>query len=81
VIRTDLDHFLVRLLTQPLGEACVVFGASGLPQTAVGDLADENVLEAIGRLSPDRRALFPCDEVAQEQVVANVLEVVRVVLR
>jgi hypothetical protein len=69
VIRANLDHFLVGLLAQPFREACVVFGAPGLRQTAVRDLADEHVLEAIRRLSANRRTLFSCDEVAQEQVV------------
>ena len=81
VIRTDLDQLLVGLLAQPLGKACVVFGAPGLRQTAVRDLADEHVLEAIRRLAADRRTLFAGDEVAQEQVVEQVLELVRVVLR
>ena len=80
VVGADLEQLLVGLLAQPLREAGVILGPPGFRETAVGDLADEHVLEPVGRFTGDRRPLFARDEIAQEEVVENVLDLVRVVL-
>ena len=81
VVRADLQQLLLGLLAQPLRKACVVLRAAGLREPAVGDLADQDVLEAVRRLAADRRALRPGDQVAQQQVVEHVLQLVGIVFR
>ena len=76
VVGADLDEFLARDLVQPVGDLLVQVGAGALGQTGVGDVADEDVLEAVGALARDRRAALAGDEVAQEQVVEDGLEIV-----
>src|SRR4029453_13417720 len=69
VIRPNLEQLLTGPLPEPLGEPTMVRSPSRLREAAVGDLADENVLEAIGVLAADRRARLGQDELAQEQVI------------
>ena len=45
VVRADLQQLFARVLSQPLGEALVVTGASGLGEPAVRNLADHHMLE------------------------------------
>jgi hypothetical protein len=53
----------------------VVVGALELRQAAVGDLADEDVLETVGHLARDRRAALGEDEIAQHQAFEHGLDV------
>ena len=78
VVGADLDELLARDLMQPVGDLLVQLGAGTLRETRVGDVADEDVLEAVRVLARDRRAALAGDEVAQEQVVEDRLEVVHV---
>ena len=81
VVGADLEQLLVRALPQPLGEPRVVLGPARLRETAVRNLLDQHVLEAIRRLAGDRRARLPRDEVAKQEIVEHVFELVCVVLR
>ena len=50
---------------EPFGEARVILGPRRFRQPGVGDVADEDVLEAISRLARERRSQLGLDEVAQ----------------
>ena len=78
VVGADLDQLLARTLLEPAGEARMVAGAGGLRQPCVGHLADQHVLEAEGDLAADRRARLGQQEVAQEQVVEGVADILDV---
>ena len=83
VVRADLHELVAGALREPLREARVVLRASELREPGVRDLADEQVLEAVGGLAGDRRARLAEQELAQEQVVeqrVDVLDVGREVL-
>ena len=75
VVGPDLDELLARDLVQPVGDLLVQLGAGALGEARVGDVADEDVLEAVRALARDRRAALAGDEVAQEQVVEDGLEI------
>ena len=74
VIGTDLQELVARAFLQPLGERGMVIGPRGLRDAAVSDLADEHVLELVGLLAADRRALLWNHEVAEEQVLEQLVE-------
>ena len=80
MVGANLEQLLVGSFAQPLRELRVVLGAARLRQAAVGDLLDQHVLEPVRRLAGDRRAGLARDEVAQQQVVEHVFELVGVVL-
>src|SRR5262249_61104465 len=50
VVRSDLEQLVSGPLPEPLGEARVMLGARRLREARVRDVADEDVLEAVGRL-------------------------------
>ena len=62
-------------LVHPVGDLLVQLGARALGEPGVGDVADQDVLEAVGALARDRRAALAGEEVAQEQVVEHRLEI------
>ena len=69
VVGANLGQLVPRALAEPAGEALVQLGAGRLGEARVGDLADQDVLEAIGKLARDRRPPLLEQELAQEQVV------------
>ena len=83
VVAADLDQLVAGALLEPAGEPRVVVRPRRLGQACVGDLADEHVLETERDLAADRRARLGEQEVAEQQVVdrlADVLDVRREVL-
>ena len=77
VVCPDLEQLLAGALREPLGEPSVVLRTRELRQARVGDLADEEVLEAVRGLAGDRRARLAQEELAQE-VVEQRVDVVEV---
>ena len=78
VVRPDLEQLVSRPLAEPLGEARMVCRPRGLREARVRDVADEDVLEAIGLLVGERRARLVDDEVSQLEVLESVLDAVTV---
>ena len=80
MVGTDLQQLLARALSEPLREPRVVLRARELRKARIGDLPDEQVLEAVGRLAGDRGARLAQQELPHQEVVEQhvyVLEVGR----
>src|SRR5215211_8867399 len=75
VERADLEQFVAGSIVEPVGEAQVVLGPRSLRETAVRDLADQHVLEAVGLLAGDRRAGLGDHEVARKPLVDDAVDV------
>ena len=78
VVGTDLDELFARRLVQPLRHLQVELGTGGLREPGVGDVADQDVLEAVGLLARDRGAVLAREKVALQQAVEDRLELVDV---
>jgi hypothetical protein len=78
VVGADLDELLHAALVQPVGEGGVKLGPGRLGQAGIGDLAGEDVLEAKRLLAADRRTLLAQEEVAQEQGLEHLVDVLDV---
>ena len=76
MVGADLEQLLAGALAQPACEALVQVGPRGFGETRVRDLADQDVLEAVGGLSRDRRAQLRDEELAQQQGVEHRIELV-----
>ena len=76
VVRADLQQLLVGALAQPFGELLVVLGARRLRQPRVCDFADQHVLEAVRDLAGEARPGLAREQIADEQVVEGILELV-----
>src|SRR6185503_15754562 len=61
VVRADLEQLVARPLAEPLCEARMVTCPRRFRETRVGDIADEDVLEAIRGLLRERRTQLPDD--------------------
>src|SRR5205085_673390 len=81
VVRADLEQLLVGTLAQPLRKVLVVLRTRRLRQRGVRNLADEDVLEAVRDLAREAGVQLAREEIAHEQVVERVLEVVAEVRR
>ena len=64
VVSRHLDEFVRLALADPFGEVPVVLSAFGLRHPCVCDVADQHVLELVGAVARDRRALDDADQVA-----------------
>jgi len=78
VVGADLEQLLAGPLMQPAREAGMEVGAHRLGEAGIRDLADQNVLEAVRRLTRDGRAGLRHEELAQEQRFEHALELVEV---
>ena len=75
VVRADLEQLVARPARASQSATCWCSSARArLGEPGVGDVADQDVLEAVGALARDRRAALAGDEVALEQVVEHRLE-------
>ena len=74
VVGADLDELLACGLVQPLRHLQVELGTGRLREPGVGDVADQDVLEAVGLLARDRGAVLAREEVALQQAVEDRLE-------
>ena len=72
VVRTNLEQLVAGPFTQPFGEPGVVLRPRRLGQARVGDIADQDVLEAVRRLVLEGRARLADDEVAEQQVLDRI---------
>ena len=78
VVGPDLDQLVAGALSEPAREPLMVIRPRGLGQAGVGDLADEDVLEAERHLAADRRARLWQQEVPEQQVVDGLADVLDV---
>src|SRR4051794_10566195 len=79
VVRTDLDELVARRPPrEPARHLQVQCGAGGLGEARVGDVADEDVLEAVCLLPADRGALLTNEEVTLDEVLQLRLEGLRI---
>jgi hypothetical protein len=74
----DLEQLGAGPLGEPARVAVVQVGARALREAGVGDLADQHVLELERLLAADRRPLLAHDEVAEEEAVEALRDVVDV---
>ena len=69
VVRANLHELLGAALLEPVGEAPVQRCPGVLREPRVGDIANQDVLEAERLLARDRRAVLARDEIPLEQLV------------